>query len=165
MTEQELLLDCVRRLNAGGLAYMLTGSMASNASDASTAPCCRVSPERIRRPLCADTSSINSSIWRPPTDVYETDDKIVVRVEIAGMQSDDLLVNFDQGTLTIKGSRAEVPERRAFHQMEIHFGEFLTEVDIPIPIDLTKIEAAYQDGFLRVTLPKAVPKHIAINQE
>lgn len=106
-----------------------------------------------------------SSIWRPPTDVYETEDKIVVRVEIAGMQSDDLLVNFDQGTLTIKGSRAEVPERRAFHQMEIHFGEFLTEVDIPIPIDLTKIEAAYQDGFLRVTLPKAVPKHIAINQE
>ncbi len=106
-----------------------------------------------------------SSIWRPPTDVYETEDKVIVRVEIAGMSSEDLVVNFEHGQLTIQGSRSEVAEKRAFHQMEIHFGEFLTEVEIPIPIDLAKIEAAYQDGFLRVTLPKAVPKHIKINQE
>ncbi len=106
-----------------------------------------------------------SNIWRPATDVYETEDKLVVRVEIPGMQSDEVSVNFNQGLLTIQGTRSEVAEKRAFHQMEIHFGEFMTEVDIPIPIDLANIEAAYLDGFLKVVLPKAVPKHIKINQE
>ncbi len=102
---------------------------------------------------------------RPPTDVYETEDKIVVRVELAGMHEGEFSVNFDQGLLQISGVRPEIPEKRAFHQMEIHFGEFLTEVEILIPINVEKIEAVYQDGFLRVNLPKALPKQIKITQE
>jgi HSP20 family protein len=97
--------------------------------------------------------------------VFETEDKIIVRVEIAGMHEGDFSVNFDQGILQITGIRPEVPEKRAFHQMEIHFGEFLTEVEILIPIDLEKIDAVYQDGFLRVGLSKALPKQIKITQE
>jgi len=105
------------------------------------------------------------NVWRPPTDVYETEDRIIVRVEIPGMHDGEFTVNFDQGILTISGSRPENAERRAFHQMEIHFGEFLVEVDIPVPVDLEKIDAIYQDGFLRVSFPKAHPKQIKINQE
>jgi HSP20 family protein len=109
--------------------------------------------------------TLHPNLWRPPTDVFETEDKIVVRVEIAGMHESDFSVNFDQGILQITGLRPEAPEKRAFHQMEIHFGEFLTEVEILIPIDLEKIDAVYQDGFLRVGLPKALPKQIKITQE
>ncbi len=105
------------------------------------------------------------NFYRPPTDVYETEDKMVVRVEIAGMHEGEFSVNFDQGLLQISGARAEVAEKRAFQQMEIHFGEFLTEVEILIPINVEKIEAVYQDGFLRVSLPKAQPKQIKITQE
>jgi HSP20 family protein len=105
------------------------------------------------------------NLWRPPTDMFETEDKIVVRVEIAGMHEGDFSVNFDQGILQISGIRPEVSEKRAFHQMEIHFGEFLTEVEILIPIDLEKIDAVYQDGFLRVGLPKTLPKQIKITQD
>jgi HSP20 family protein len=105
------------------------------------------------------------NVWRPPTDVFETEDKIIVRIEIAGMHDGEFLVNYDQGFLMISGTRTEIAEKRAFHEMEIHFGEFLTEVDIPVPVDLEKIEAVYQDGFLRVSLPKALPKQIKINQE
>jgi HSP20 family protein len=105
------------------------------------------------------------NLWRPPTDVFETEDRIVVRVEIGGMHEGEFVVNFDQGILFISGLRPEVPEKRAFHQMEIHFGEFLTEVEIPVPIDIEKIEAIYQDGFLRVNLPKALPRQIKITQE
>jgi len=105
------------------------------------------------------------NFYRPPTDVFETEDKIVVRVEIAGMHEGEFSVNFDQGQLQISGARPEVPEKRAFHQMEINFGEFLTEVEIQIPINIELIEAVYQDGFLRVSLPKALPKQIKITQD
>ena len=109
--------------------------------------------------------TLHPNLWRPPTDVFETEDKIIVRVEIAGMHEGDFSVNFDQGILQISGIRPEVSEKRAFHQIEIHFGEFLTEVEILIPIDLEKIDAVYQDGFLRVGLPKTLPKQIKITQD
>ncbi len=105
------------------------------------------------------------NMWRPPTDVYETEEKIIIRVEVAGMHDGEFSISFDQGVLLISGLRQEIAEKRAFHQMEINYGEFLTEVEIPVPIDLEKIEAIYQDGFLKVTLPKALPKQIKINQE
>jgi HSP20 family protein len=105
------------------------------------------------------------NFWRPPTDVYETEEKIVVRVEIAGMQDGEISVNFDHHILAISGTRSEQLEKRAFHQMEIYFGEFLTEVEILVPIDADNIQAEYQTGFLRVDLPKAVIKQINITEE
>jgi len=105
------------------------------------------------------------TIWRPPTDVYETDEKFVVRVEIAGMRDGEVSVNFDHHILSISGTRPEVTEKRAFHQMEIHFGEFISEIEINVPIDVENIQAEYQDGFLRVFLPKAVSRQINVDEE
>ena len=102
--------------------------------------------------------------WRPLTDVYEHDDKIVVRVEIAGMNENDFVINLDQNILTIHGVRADVTERRAYHQMEINFGEFATAVEIQPPVDIEHVRAEYQNGFLWVILPKAQPKFIKINE-
>jgi HSP20 family protein len=105
------------------------------------------------------------NVWHPPTDVYETDEKIVVRVEIAGMREGEVSVNFDHHILSINGVRPEVPEKRAFHQMEIFFGEFNSDIEIPVPIDSPHIQAEYQDGFLLVFLPKASPKKIQIKED
>jgi HSP20 family protein len=105
------------------------------------------------------------NVWHPPTDVYETDEKIVIRVEIAGMREGEVSVNFDHHLLSINGSRPEVSEKRAFHQMEIFFGEFSTDIEIPVAIDTDHIQAEYQDGFLRVFLPKASPKKIQIKED
>lgn len=102
--------------------------------------------------------------WRPPTDVYEHEDKIVVRVEIAGMDESDFSITLDQNTLSIRGIRTDGTERRAYHQMEINFGEFSTSVDILVPIDSDQVKAEYQNGFLWVTLPKAQPRIIKINE-
>jgi HSP20 family protein len=104
-------------------------------------------------------------IWRPPTDVFETEDKIIVRVEIAGMQEGDFSVNFDQHILSIHGTRSETLEKRAFHQMEIFFGEFNVEIEVFLAIDVQAIKAEYHDGFLRVFLPKAQSKQINITQD
>ncbi len=100
--------------------------------------------------------------WRPPTDMYETEEMIVVRVEIAGMREQDFSIALEDRTLSIRGVRSDPTERRAFHQMEIPFGEFLTEVELPVPIVPETVEAAYRDGFLLIKLPKARAQHIQV---
>jgi HSP20 family protein len=105
------------------------------------------------------------NFFHPPTDVYETEEKIVVRVEIAGMQEGDFAVNFDHHILSIGGVRQEISEKRAFHQMEIYFGEFSSEIEIFTPIDVGNITGEYQDGFLRILLPKSTPRQIKITED
>jgi HSP20 family protein len=109
--------------------------------------------------------TIHSHVWRPPTDVYETDETVVVRVEIAGMEKESFAINIDQNTLSIHGTRPDTPEHRAYYQMEIRHGEFYTDVDLPVPIDLEKVTAEYHDGLLKVILPKTSPKHIKIAKD
>jgi HSP20 family protein len=103
--------------------------------------------------------------WRPPTDVYETEETLVIRVEVAGMREADFTISLAGRTLTIRGIRQDTSERRAYHQMEIAFGEFTTEVELPYNIISEKVEATYRDGFLRITLPIAQPKHIKVEGE
>jgi len=103
-----------------------------------------------------------SHLWRPPTDVFENEDDFVVKVEVAGMKRSDFSISFDRRLLMIQGIRADAGGMKAYHQMEIAYGEFICEVEISVPIDSGGIEAVYADGFLRVTLPKVQPRQISI---
>lgn len=103
--------------------------------------------------------------WRPPTDVYEIDGAIIVRVEVAGMREADFSISLIDRTLTIRGIRQDTAERRAYHQMEIAIGEFATEVELAYPIVIEKVEATYRDGFLRIMLPITQPKHVKVEGE
>jgi HSP20 family protein len=103
-----------------------------------------------------------SHVWRPPTDVLETEETYIVVVEIAGMRGAEFSVTFNRKVLAIHGIRADLSTRKAYHQMEIAYGEFATEVEIQSPIDASRIEATYSDGFLRVVLPKSKPRRISI---
>jgi HSP20 family protein len=94
------------------------------------------------------------STWRPPTDVYETEDNCVIKMEIAGMRDDDFEVAFENNILMISGIRPDLNERRAYHQMEIRFGKFEIAVEIPVMVNIEKATAGYQDGFLVIVLPK-----------
>ena len=105
---------------------------------------------------------MRSSIWSPPTDMYETEAGFVVRVEIAGMREEDFDVAVENNVLLISGNRPDLNERRAYHQMEIRFGRFEIAVDIPVPVEIESSVAEYKDGFLLIQLPKASPKHIEV---
>jgi HSP20 family protein len=105
---------------------------------------------------------VRSSGWSPPTDVYETEEKFVVRVEVAGMKDADFEVAIENKVLMISGNRSEINERRAYHQMEIRFGKFEIAVEIPVPVEIEKSIAEYKDGFLMVQLPKARPQNIEV---
>lgn len=108
---------------------------------------------------------VRAGLWSPPTDVYETENNFVVRVEIAGMREEDFEITVENSFLMISGSRPDVPERRAYQQMEIRFGKFETVVGIPTPLDLDASHAEYTEGFLTVTLPKAKPNQIEVEEE
>ena len=106
-------------------------------------------------------------IWRPPTDVYETDDRVVVRVEIAGMEKGEFAISISDRSLSISGVRHDPSAESeastlSYQQMEIRYGEFKTEVYLPWAIAENEIEATYDDGFLRVVLPKARAQKIPV---
>lgn len=111
--------------------------------------------DKRREILHAVSWQVMPTVWSPPTDAYETEKEYVVRVEVAGMREADFEVTLEDGHLFINGVRPDVPERRAYQQMEIRFGKFSTVIAIPGPVNLEKSEAEYKDGFLTVTLPKA----------
>ncbi|MFQ6058615.1 MAG: Hsp20/alpha crystallin family protein [Anaerolineae bacterium] len=93
--------------------------------------------------------------WRPPTDVYETETCVEVRVEVAGMREEDFRISLADRTLIIAGRREDPSAKRVYQQMEIAWGEFRTEVYLPWFVDEDNVEASYKDGFLIIVLPKA----------
>jgi len=100
--------------------------------------------------------------WRPPTDVFENDSEFTVLVEVAGLRGVEVSVTLDEQVLRVRGTRPELSGARAYHQMEINYGDFVVEVRLPVPIDRDRIDASYNDGFLRVVLPKAQPRRIPV---
>lgn len=107
---------------------------------------------------------VTSGVWSPPTDLFETPDEYVVSVEIAGMRDSDFDVMYENGVLVITGQRPDRTERRAYHQMEIHFGTFSSAVSLPGPVDLDRSQAEYKNGFLVVRLPKAKSVDVKIEE-
>ncbi len=97
-----------------------------------------------------------ANVWRPPTDVFELVDRLVVMVEISGMRDGEFNVSLQERRLVISGVRRRaVRDRSAFHQMEVRYGEFRTAVNLPWAVDRSRVTATYKDGFLRVDLPRA----------
>jgi len=110
--------------------------------------------------------NLNNRSWRPATDIYETENELMVLVEIAGSSENDFSISMDRNVLTIQGVRtSQVEERRAVHQMEIPFGEFTVEIVFPMEVDLDNVSATYTNGFLKIVLPKEPPKRIELNRE
>ena len=97
--------------------------------------------------------------WEPAVDVFETEKSIVVRVEIAGVRSEDLRVTIDRDRLRISGIRKAPSggEVRRLHQMEIAFGAFERSIRIAVPFERDRVAAHLEDGFLEVQVPKRLP--------
>ncbi|MDH5405496.1 MAG: Hsp20/alpha crystallin family protein [Candidatus Aminicenantes bacterium] len=108
----------------------------------------RLTPGLFRLPL--------SNKWKPAVDVYETANEIIVLVDLAGVNKEEIEVTFDGDSLRIVGTRRDMtstPKVR-LHQMEIDFGNFERSVVIPAQVDKDNISAIYRRGFLQITLTK-----------
>ena len=105
--------------------------------------------------------------WMPAVDIFEKDDKFVVKAELPGMKEEDIDVSVVGDTLMIKGEKkteTEVKEEN-YYRCERAYGSFYRSVPLPSTVDADKIEANFEDGVLEVTLPKSAevkPKKIAV---
>lgn len=105
--------------------------------------------------------------WQPAIDVYETDNDVVVLVELAGVREDEIEVIVNNNILTIRGDRRDSKRgiKRIYSQMEILWGSFQREVPLPANVNTNQVKAFYANGFLEVILPKLneeKPHHIDI---
>ncbi len=101
--------------------------------------------------------------WRPPTDVMVDEDRVTVVVEVAGMKAGEFNVTLGDQRLIISGERVPREETHsAYNQLEIRYGEFRTEVTLPWTVDEKLIVAHYEDGFLRLELPRAKPRKVQV---
>lgn len=108
------------------------------------------------------------SSWTPACDIYETESEIVVKAELPEVKKDDVHVSLENNVLTIRGERKFEDEknRENYHRIERSYGEFVRSFTLPATIDSNNVSAEFNDGLLRVTLPKreeAKPKQIEVN--
>lgn len=98
-------------------------------------------------------------VMEPAVDVYETDDEVVVIVEMAGIAEEEVSLEVQGTILTLGGERKPVHgrPRRIYSQMEICDGPFQREVLLPAEVDPDKARTEYRDGMLEIALPKASP--------
>lgn len=106
--------------------------------------------------------------WSPALDVYQDKDLVLVKVELPGVKKEEIEITLHDGVLSIAGERkheAEAKQGDSFRSERV-FGRFHRSVALPTPVDSTRVAAAYKDGILTVTLPKAEeakPKQIQVN--
>ncbi len=97
-----------------------------------------------------------TTTWRPPTDVYETLNALIVIMELAGVREEDMAVTLFSDILVVEGERPQPlsGEMSACHQLGIKYGPFRAEIYIPFPVDHDDVKAEYTNGVLRITLRK-----------
>ena len=104
--------------------------------------------------------------WSPALDLYQNNDNIVAVLELPGMRKEDIELSLHDGTLTISGERKSSSSNgEQAERTERYVGTFRRSISLPARVDSNKVSAAYRDGILTVTLPKAEeakPKHIEV---
>ena len=107
--------------------------------------------------------------WAPVLDVQEDKDNFRVRVELPGLKREDITVSIEDGTLVISGERKTeaADEGTEVHRQERYYGKFSRALTLPSAVAADQVKAAYKDGILTVTLPKAEeakPKTITVSE-
>jgi len=94
--------------------------------------------------------------FTPRLDVYETEKEINIRAELPGMEEKDIDISLHNNVLTISGKKEseEVEKGKSFYRRERSYGAFQRSIELPDEVDETKIEANYDKGILKVTVPK-----------
>lgn len=97
-----------------------------------------------------------SSAWMPAADVYETDDAIVVHMELAGVRRDSIEILFQDGAVLVRGNRPfhQHVQPSKIYRIERAYGDFQRMFPIPKPVASHDISAVYEHGILQIILPK-----------
>src|SRR5207248_11361489 len=109
----------------------------------------------------------DTSAWAPAADIYETENDLVLQLDLPGVDPKQIDVRVENNVLTIRGERRfdGKVERENFHRVERAYGTFSRSFTLAMAVDSDRIQANYRNGVLSITLPKteqAKPKRIQI---
>jgi HSP20 family protein len=110
---------------------------------------------------------LSAGSFVPAVDIYEDKDKLVLKLEVPGIDEKDLDVHIENNTLTVKGERKFEKEEKEenFHRIERSYGSFYRSFALPSTVETDKVSAKYTAGVLKLELKKkaeAQPKQIKI---
>jgi HSP20 family protein len=119
------------------------------------------------RPDAGSQESLALGNFIPACDIYEDEHKLLLKLEVPGIQQNDIDVRLENQTLTVKGERKFEAEEKEenFHRIERRFGSFVRSFTLPVTVDTNSIAAKYDAGVLSISLAKkeaAKPKQVKI---
>jgi HSP20 family protein len=120
------------------------------------------------RDFSEDENALTTANFVPAVDIYEDEKKVVLKLEVPGIEEKDLDVAVDNNTLTVKGERKFEKEEKEenFHRIERRYGSFFRAFTLPSTVDAENIKASYHNGVLKLEMakkPEAQPKQIKVN--
>ncbi len=103
-----------------------------------------------------DSDNDTSTVWAPRTDLLETDDAFRIRLDVPGMNKEDISINLQNNTLTVSGERSSErkEEGEEYVRVERAFGNFHRTFTLPDAVDQENVEASYEEGVLTINVPK-----------
>jgi HSP20 family protein len=113
-------------------------------------------------------SPMTTASFIPAVDIYEDEKKVILKLEVPGIEEKDLDVRVENNTLTVKGERKLDKEEKEenFHRIERRYGSFYRAFTLPTTVDTENVGASYNNGILKLELkkkPEAQPKQIKVN--
>jgi HSP20 family protein len=120
-----------------------------------------------RDPGSGGAETVASSGWKPPLDVFEDDDRFVLRVDLPGLTTSEVEIEVEDETLVLRGDRRQDPAvpSESYLRSERPHGRFVLQLALPPSIDRQKVAASQSAGVLEIVLPKRrqdVPSRIKV---
>ncbi len=120
---------------------------------------------RLQRELAELASGVRASVfgtgeeelWRPPVDIREREDGLVLVMDLPGLSREDIDVRVDGFALTIEGERKAGDDDGRSVRVERPLGRFRRSFRLGAPVDPSGVKASYRDGVLEVRIPKVGP--------
>jgi HSP20 family protein len=105
--------------------------------------------------------------WSPAVDIAEHDDQYIVKMELPGVSKEEVKITLESNILTIRGEKKQEKETKKenYHRVERSYGSFQRSFTLPTTVKSDRIDAAFKDGILSISLPKAEeakPKQIEV---
>jgi HSP20 family protein len=127
-------------------------------------PTLRLFQDTVNRML---NESASARPWVPAVDIFETENELVLKADVPEIELKDVDIRLENGTLALRGERKfeKTGAEGGYHRLERGYGRFERYFTLPDTVDADKVQAAYKDGVLTVTLPKkeiAKPRQIQV---
>ena len=105
--------------------------------------------------------------WSPAVDIFETENEVVLKADVPGVELKDIEVRVENQTLTVKGERKfeQEEQRKGYHRIERSYGAFQRSFAVPHTVDTEKVAAEFKNGVLTISLPKkeaAKPRQVKV---